>query len=257
MPPGLKTIFTFIAIGLCCSLKGYACVCIPAGFMDKYVQSDFVARVTIVKNFPNKGAALYYKSNIVISQLFKGNHVKSILIEGSSDGKRRTSCDIYFKEGTEMLVYARLGRAGQYTFGSCSGYVVLTNSKVSGVARELEMLDFLKRSKIKTTDKTTYGADLHDELKTLNGIKVSKTFAIYEVTFANDLRVDTVQTVTGFNEEVDTRLKSILKEAHWVSSGALINGSIGAVSAGSKLLVGFYYYPAEGNNPSFISEYDL
>jgi hypothetical protein len=65
----------------------------------KYLQSAFVALVTISETFPNHGAALHYKSNIVIHELFKGKSVRSILVEGSSDGKRRT-CDIFFKKGT-------------------------------------------------------------------------------------------------------------------------------------------------------------
>src|SRR5690606_18539685 len=111
-----KVKFALILIGLFFSFQGNACVCSHYKFMEKYVRSDFVARVTIVKNFPNQDSSLHYKSNIAIKQLFKGNDVKSILIEGSSDGKRRTSCDIYFEEGTEMLVYAYLNGSGQYTF---------------------------------------------------------------------------------------------------------------------------------------------
>nr|WP_295921805.1 hypothetical protein [uncultured Dyadobacter sp.] len=225
--------------------------------MDKYVRSDFVARVTVVKNFPNQGSSFFYESNIVIKQLFKGNNVKSILIEGSSDGKKRSSCDIYFKEGTEMLVYANLDSAGKYTFNSCSGYRVLNHSKFAGEGRELEMLDFLDRNKIRTTDKTFYGANLYDKLKTLRDINTTKTFGIYEITFTKDLRIDTIRTVTGFSPELDNQLISILSEARWVSDRILIDGLKNTVPPGSKLLFGFYYYPAQGNDARFISQWDL
>jgi hypothetical protein len=86
---------------------------------------------------------------------------------------------------------------------------------------------------------------------------VTKTFAIYEITFANDLHVDSVKTITGFSPELDNQLWSILKEARWVSDRVLIDGSKNAVPMGSKLFFGFYYYPGEGNDPSFISEWDL
>ncbi|QRR01400.1 hypothetical protein [Dyadobacter sandarakinus] len=134
---------------------------------------------------------------------------------------------------------------------------MLTKAKRSGEARELEMLDFLNRSKIKTTDKTFYGADLHDKTGSLTGNRLDKSFAIYEITFSKDLHVDTVKTITGFTPELDNQLGSILREAHWVSNRILIDGLKNTVPAGSKLLFGFYYYPAQGNDQSFISEWDL
>jgi hypothetical protein len=224
--------------------------------MEKYVHSDFVARVRIVKNYSNQGASLTYKSTVAIKQLFKGKMVKSILIEGSSDGKRRTSCDIYFKEGTEMLVYARLDGSGKYIFNSCSGYRVITHSDRSAEKRELEMLDFLDRNNIRTTDKTQYGANLDDNLKNLRGIDATKSFAIYEVTFASDLRVDTVKTISGFTADLDEKLSLILRQAHWVSDGIFIDGMKKQVPAGSKLLFGFYYYAGQASFPSLISEWE-
>lgn len=250
-----KIKYAIILIGLCYGLQGYGCVCSHNKFMEKYVRSDFVAHITIIKNFRNLGSSYHYKSNIVIKQLFKGNNVKSVLIEGSSDGKNRTSCDIFFEEGTEMLVYARLDGAGQYTFDSCSGYRVLTHPVDSGQDRELKMLDFLNQDKIKKTDKTLYGVNLHDKLARLKGIETNRTFAIYEITFGNELNVDTIKTVTGFNRELDENLISILKQASWVvtASPEKPRDKI----SGSKLLFGFYYYPALTGYESFISEWDL
>lgn len=225
--------------------------------MEKYVQSDFVARITIVKNFTNQGSSLSYRSNIVIKQLFKGDPVKSILIEGSSDGKRRTSCDIYFKEGTDMLVYARRLDSGQYSFHSCSGYRVLDKTRPATEMREIEMLDFLYKNNIRLTDKTFYGANLHNKLETLNTTNVSKSFAIYEITFTRDLQVDTVKTVTGFTPNLDSEIALILKKVRWRSDRILIDGQKNSVPPGSKLLYSFYYYPPERNHPGFISAYDL
>lgn len=225
--------------------------------MEKYVRSDFVARIVIAKNFPNEGSSLFYKSNITIKQLFKGKPVRSILIEGSSDGKRRTSCDISFREGTEMLVYAWLDSTGRYVFGSCSGYRVLNRPGASGEARELAMLDFLDRNNIRTTDKTRFGADFGDKLTNLRGIDATRSFAIYEVTFARNLRVDSVRTLTGFTPQLDNDIVSILKGARWVSHRELIGGAKNEVPDGSKLLIAFYFYPAESRWANFISETDI
>lgn len=249
--------FVLLLIGITYTLSTSACVCSHYKFMDKYVRSDFVARVSIVKNFPNQGAALHYRSEIEIEHLIKGKNVKSILIEGSSDGKRRTSCDIFFKEGTKLLVYARLDSTGQYIFDMCSGYRVLSDSAGKTQIREIQMLNFLDRHDIRATDKTFYGADLHDKLRKFHGIKTIPDFAIYEITFASNLHVDSVRTVTGFNAEIDIRLAEILQGARWVSDRILIDGKKNEVPSGSKLLIGFYYYPAQAADESFISEWDL
>ncbi|MCF0075484.1 hypothetical protein LZD49_33710 [Dyadobacter sp. CY261] len=249
--------YVLLLIGITFSLSTNACVCSHYKFMDKYVRSDFVARVSIVKNFPNQGAALHYRSEIKIEHLFKGKNVKSILVEGSSDGKKRTSCDIFFKEGTKLLVYARLDSIGQYIFDMCSGYRVLSNPADNGEIREVEMLNFLDRHNIRTTDKTFYSADLHDKLQPVKGINTIPNFAIYEITFASNLHVDSVRTVTGFNTEIDSRLAEILRGARWVSDRILIDGKKNEVPPGSKLLIGFYYYSPQATDARFISEWDL
>nr|WP_295926642.1 hypothetical protein [uncultured Dyadobacter sp.] len=225
--------------------------------MDKYVQSDFVARITITETFPNQGQALHYKSNIVIRQLFKGTPVKSIAIMGSSDGKRRSSCDIFFKKGTDMLVYARKTEGGRYIFDSCSGYVVLTKSGPYKEKRELQMLDFLKQKGISPTSRTQYGVNLNERLKAFRGETLTKRFAVFEVTFTGNLTVDSVATISGFNPALDEKLAEILKQSPWVSDRSGKDAHGNKIPPGSKLLFAFYYYPAEGSGSSFISEYDF
>jgi hypothetical protein len=211
----------------------------------KYLQSDFVALVTISETFPNHGAALHYKSNIVIHELFKGKSVRSILVEGSSDGKRRT-CDIFFKKGTKMLVYAQETNKGQYIFNFCSGYVVLSNAETSGEKRELEMLNFLKHNGIKTNDKSWFGVDLGKKLDAFQGETLTKSFAIFEITFGGNLKIDSVSTIVGFSPDVDQKLIAVLKQSRWFSS-----------PQDTKFLFAFYYYPAQEKYRSFISEYDF
>lgn len=248
--------YLFFLILLAIAVDGNACDCSGPKFMEKYVQSDFVARITITETFPNQGSALHYKSNIVIHQLFKGDAVKSISIYGSSDGKRRTSCDLFFEKGTEMLVYARKADGGRYVFNSCSGYVLLTEPRRNNEERELEMLSFLKQNNIITTSKTQYGVDLSERLKVFQGEILKKRFAIFEITFAGNLTVDSVRTISGFNTALDNKLIEILKQSRWGSDRLGVDDNGNRVAPGSKLLFAFYYYPAEGKSQSFISEYD-
>lgn len=251
----MKYIILLIALAL--AFDGNACDCSEPKFMEKYIQSDFVARVTVTQTFPNQGSAPHYKSNIVIHQLFKGDPVKSLSIYGSSDGKRRSSCDVFFEKGTEMLVYARKADGGRYIFDSCSGYVILTSPRRNNQDRELEMLDFLKQRNIITTSKIRFGADLGERLAVFRGETLRKRFAIFEITFNGNLTVDSVKTITGFNPALDDKLIEILKQSRWVSDRIGLDANGNKVPPESKLLFAFYYYPAEGKYQSFIGEYDV
>ncbi|SEI51714.1 hypothetical protein SAMN05216327_102167 [Dyadobacter sp. SG02] len=46
------TKYLLLLIGITFSLSTNACVCSHYKFMDKYALSDFVARVSTVRNFP-------------------------------------------------------------------------------------------------------------------------------------------------------------------------------------------------------------
>lgn len=249
--------YLILLIALALAFDGNACDCSEPKFMEKYIQSDFVARVTVTQTFPNQGSAPHYKSNINIHQLFKGDPVKSLSIYGSSDGKRRSSCDVFFEIGTEMLVYARKADGGRYIFDSCSGYVILTSPRRNNQDRELEMLNFLKQRNIITTSKIRFGADLGERLAVFRGETLRKRFAIFEITFNGNLTVDSVKTITGFNPALDDKLIEIIKQSRWVSDRIGLDANGNKVPPGSKLLFAFYYYPAEGKYPSFIGEYDV
>jgi len=249
--------YFLLLTGFLITLTANACDCMEPKFLEKYIQSDFVARITITKTFPNQGSSFYYKSDIVIHELFKGRLASSLFIMGSSDGKQRTSCDVFLEKGSEMLVYAKKGNEDHYFFNSCAGYVVLGNIRSDKEKRELEMLNFLKQKSIVATSRTHYGVDISEKLKVFQGESLTKSFAIFEVTFKNNLQVDTVKTITGFRTDLDNKLIAIIKASRWVSDQPVSNAAQNQNSPGSKLLFAFYYYPAQGKYSSIISEYDL
>jgi hypothetical protein len=239
--------------------QAIACVCSHTTFTEKYMWSDFVARAKITKTYVNEGSKMYYKSDIVIQDLYKGDPATFVLVEGSSDGKKRTSCDIFIPENTELLIYARKNDQGQYIFNSCSGYLILDHSRPATQDREIAMLDLLKAKNINFTDKTSYWAHFADALKGFTSVNLDKNFGIYEVTFAFDLRVKSVSTIDGFNPELDGRLIRLLKQAKWGSTRFTSEGIIykNSIPEDSKVLFGFYYYKAAGGYESFIGQYDL
>jgi len=236
-------------IGIMHALAAAGGICIPVEFLRKYEASDFVARVTITSVSSNVGDAFHYQSGIAIRELYKGRRVQEILIEGSSDGKIRTTSDLFFPKNTEILVYARLTEDGQYIFDSCSGYLVLGNTLSHTARRELDMLEVLKRESASRPTPGLYQADLQDQLKALRGVQLSKSFAIFEITFSDSLQVATARTVSGFTQAVDERLKAIISHANWTGRDRH--------SGGKKQFIAFYYYEAEKGQPSFIGTLDV
>lgn len=167
-------------------VQGYACDCTDPTFTEKYMGADFVARVTIKKVFMNKGENMFYKSDILIHDLYKGEWTKSIETEGSSDGKKRSSCDISFPENTELLVYARQITKREYRFDSCSGYVILSAKDGDAHQRELDMLNLLRKQKLNYTNKIWFGKKngFQAELERFKGVQLTRNFAMYELTMS-------------------------------------------------------------------------
>ena len=85
----MKT-FLFIVLTLLAQ-NGFSCTCMEPNFTKKYFQSEFVASVKIVKNYKNVGEQIFYKSEIVIQKLYKGDSLSTLYVEGNSDGRLVTS----------------------------------------------------------------------------------------------------------------------------------------------------------------------
>jgi len=245
---------------LLCYNATFACHCRHKKFAEKYTQSDFVAIAKIVKVYKNEGAEMFYKADISISALYKGNRTSSIYIWGSSDGNSRSSCDIFFPEGTELIIYANRRSKTDYIFGSCSGYVNLT-TKYNSKKREIDMLDSLKKLHINYTSKIRLGTgSFSGALEQFKGIKLDRTYGLYEITFSSELSVKSVRQIIGFGDEIDNKLIQMLEKSGWVSSlhdSSAYEVIKNHIPDNSKHLVGFYFYPAEKGYQSFVSEYDL
>ena len=242
----------------------FACTCMPRKFAEKYVQSDFVAVAKIIKVYQNEGEEELYKADILIRDLFKGENLKSIYIEGRSDGKKGSSCSIFIPENTELIIYAIKNGNNQFSFDSCSGYLILKQegkNRKNTEKRELDMLHVLQARHINYTNKIVFAKKMgfSEELKQYKGIQLSKSYAIFELTFSSDLKLKSLDIISRFENEVDNELVKMLEKSSWLSvdvkSQYVIIKDI--VPEGSKVLVGFYFYEAEGAYESFVSEHDL
>lgn len=241
------TIFLF-SIGI------FACTCDDPKVTEKFIESDFVAKARILKNYKNESSRELYRADIVISELFKGNELKSIYVAGRSDGGIGSSCAIFIPENTELIVYARKNKDGKYSVGMCSGLLYLNKRNLKKQKRELDILKMFKSKKIDFTDKINYRekAKLHKDLEQFKGIELEKSYGIYEITFESDLTITNVKEISGFGNPVDQKLIKIIKSTEWSSFDKGIKDK---VPENSKLLIGIYFYPKEKGNPSFLSQY--
>lgn len=250
--PGL--LFMFL------SINSLACVCMLQKFAEKYTESDFVARARIIKAYKNEGEEELYKADILIYDLYKGHKIKSIYVEGRSDGKRGSSCAIFIPENTELIIYAKKYEKRNFIIGYCPGLVYLNQDKRTFIAerREIAMLDILKKRAVKYTGLLT----LHPETGSFSGqtsrftgISLNKNFALYELIFTADVKLKSVNVISGFDKKTDDELIKILNTSAWKANER--NFARKSIPENSRFLIGFYYYPKEARYESFISENDL
>jgi hypothetical protein len=254
LPPIMKnilqiTIFLF-------SIGVFACTCDDPKITEKFIESDFVAKARIIKNYKNESSREFYKADIIISELYKGEELKSIYVAGRSDGGIGSSCAIFIPENTELIVYAGKNKDGKYSVGMCSGLLYLNKRNLKSQKRELEILKMFKSKNIDFTDKINYRekATLHKKLEQFKGIELDKSYGIYEITFSRDLTIKNVTEISGFKNSIDEKLIEIIKTTEWTSFDKGIKDK---VPENSKLLIGIYFYPNEKRNQSFLSQYYL
>ena len=243
------TIFLF-------SIGVFACTCDDPKITEKFIESDFVAKARIIKNYKNESSRELYKADIIISELFKGEKLKSIYVAGRSDGGMGSSCAIFIRENTELIIYARKNKDGKYSIGMCTGLLYLNNRNIKRQQRELNILKMFNSKNIKFTDKINYRekAKLHKELEQFKGVELEKNYGIYKITFDSDLTIKNVTEISGFGNPIDLKLIEIIKKTEWSSFD---KGLKDKVPENSKLLIGIYYYKKEKGNLSFLSQYYL
>jgi hypothetical protein len=238
------------------SVTMFGCICDPPKITEKYIQSDFIAKVKIVKNYKNENSKELYKADIIISELFKGERLKSIFVRGRSDRNIGSSCSIFIPENTELIIYASKDKDGKYKIGMCSGLLYLSKSRSKSQNRELEILRTFKEKKIVFTDKINYRekSNFDSDLQQFRGIELNKAYGLYEIVFSDDLTIKTVSEISGFGNEVDQKLIEIIKKSEWSSFN---NGIKDKIPDNSKLIFGIYFYPKQKNDLSFLSQFYL
>ncbi|PHR68962.1 MAG: hypothetical protein COA67_11835 [Lutibacter sp.] len=233
-----KTIMKNTLLILCFlfSLKSMACGCLNSSTIDaKYLRSEVVAKVKILKIYKNVDNYLYYKADVLVEKIYKGNdlELKSIYIYGDNDGeligRMGTSCDIFIPLGAELLIYTSKNERGEYTLNQCSGHLDLYTTQKWQKERnklELKVIKKLKRKKIKliyNKGKEVFPSHLYDSLQVFNNIKLRKRYAIFEIDYKSygseklEVELEDIKVICGFNKKLDAQLIEIFKKVVWRS----------------------------------------
>ncbi len=240
----------FLLFFLLAITSSFACTCDPPPITVKYMRSDFVAKIKILKNYKSEGKAELYKADILIEELYKGEPLKSIYVEGrntDNDLDIGSSCAIFIEEETELIAYGSKDNKGRITIGMCSGLVYLTGIYKENGTREIEILRTLKENNISYTNNINIRPkEGLLRLKMFSGIELKKSFAIYEITFSSKMKVKNVREISGFENKIDNKLIQIIQNTNMKLSDTYEN---------CKVLLGIFYYPKERNNKSFLSQF--
>ena len=220
--------------------------------------ADFVAKIRISKVYSNEGDEEIYKSDIEILEKFKGKNLSSVYVNGRSDNKIGSSCAIFIPENTELIAYAYQDKNGRYRMGMCSGLVYYNNRpyiNTNKIANEEAILSTLKKHPVEISKHIRLDTDgqIYHSLKQFKGLNLSRDFALFKLTFTSEAKVKNIELLSGFDTELDKKLIHILKSIEW---RGFKNHKQGNVPEGTRFLYGIYYYKQEGDNPSFLSQFN-
>ncbi|WP_046755266.1 hypothetical protein [Kordia jejudonensis] len=250
--------FHILILFLLFSINGYACKCFTSPIHYKFTQADFVGKIIVKKIYTNKGRERYYKADIEIKELYKGNETKSIYIHGNNGRDFNDSCDIFIDEGQEVLVYLKKHDNGSYYLETCSEPIFLNKADTIEFIKKrnhkkIQILRALKSKNIDFTNTIKFSAkDLDIFLRSYRGIELNTDFAIYEVTFKENLKVKCVQKVRGFQHRIDRKIKKFLKHTEWASR---YKGERNSTPNNSKYLVIIYYGKSKKNSKGYLSDF--
>ncbi len=233
--------------------QALACKCDMPSITDSYVAADFVARFEIIQVYPNEGEENIYKADIKILEQFKGPKIESIYIGGRSDGKLGTSCDVFYPEGSDLLVAARAKPDGRIVFGMCSFTIDFKNKRKDNQL-EMETIMFMNKHYRDLTIPylPIISSNFHEFLFSKSGIKQNEKFAIFEVLLDDQVNASEVKTMKGFGGKIDSEIVDELSKSSWdirfYESDSKIDGPV-------KVIVPVYFHPEENGEKSFLGNF--
>lgn len=244
------------------SIKSFGCSCGIIPFLNKYQSSDFIATAKILKVTQDPKNQDYHDIEIKLIEVYKGNLITKLKLNSALN----TSCSFLTPEDTTWLIFASKGANGVLSFGYCSGsqqidrqfdlvqFPGLDTKYRKSIDLKLEALSYLKRNKISTVNEfelTTNDYSIcHDGLE---GFRTSNRFAVYELNVNQDLTIDKIRVLQEFdNKELSKKLTNCLQ-----NNVKIYVKSMKTIPEKTRLIVMYFYYPAEGKDQSFITTWDI
>lgn len=240
----------------------FSCDCIVTSLISKYEQSDFIATIKIFKVIKDENNKDYHDIDFELINLYKGTSINKLKIESELN----SSCSFLPSENTTWLIFASKDHNGFLSFGACSGseqidrvfdlikYPNLDVKYKKIIDLKLEVLDFIKENKLAVDNKfklmpIDYGLCL-DGLK---GFIEKDRFAVYELIVNRDLSIENIRILKRFNNKnLSKKLTVCLRNNLKITAR-----NVDSIPEKAKIIMIYFYYSAEKENPSFVSTWDL
>ncbi|UPQ78075.1 hypothetical protein M0M57_10620 [Flavobacterium azooxidireducens] len=248
--------------------KLYAVECIPRTLIEKYGQSDFVAKVKI-KKYNTKDEDLVFKMvavevEIEVLELFKGKTLNTFKLytESSMNG-------VYTSDNSTWLIFANYNDEEKLYHYECSGSIQLTisenevrNDNAQRIEErnklKLDVLRFLKENKIEYNNKhfllPKYIEPCQGKLDLSN---LKERFAIYKIKLCKNWTVSEIERLKEFDKkEVTDYFYNCIKDNMYFKN---LEKSIEINKDSFNIILIYYYYPINEYNSDeeFISFQDL
>lgn len=241
----------------------FSCQCQIIKLVDRYQKSEFVAKVKIKKVSEYNENNFYQDAEIEIIELFKGIYIDKIKISNNL----KSSCGLYVPENSIWLIFAKIDDKGNLSFGYCSGSKQIDKNMVSkdypnayenrkkSIELKLSALKFLSLQNIKKTNSYHLNLTYSQAFKnTFQGYDVrASKFAVYEIVVEKDLEISKITALQEFDNKILS--EEILKFMQ--QNLKVDNIKVTEIQEQTKVLKIFYFYEADKENKSFISDFDL
>jgi len=198
----------FVFVGLLISTFGFACKCDYQSFGENFANNNFVAEIEILKvyNVDSKTDEddRFYKADIKILKLYKGEAISSILIRGKIEKTYRSACEIAVSKGDRFLIY--LNAEENFGMSACTPKI---NLDAENIHKERKALEFLISQKITNTNCFYFSGDYFKKFKNL---KPDNNFAVYKLKVNEQSKVESIAVVQDFGTSKDSDIKNVIKE---------------------------------------------
>ncbi len=245
---------------LSASSQLWACVCLPQNFESRYQSSDFIATAKIISVSSLEDNSKFHKVEIQIIELYKGKHITSL----SEASIQKTNCGIYTPANTTWLIYASYDDSGILNFNLCSesmqiddipydpNYPSYKKNVESQIQHTRDILGYLKKKRLSELNKHRLVINMTAPcIQDLHEYDAVYSFAIYELSVSKNLAITKIKNLKTFNNKSLTK-----KLLRCIKKAATINtGKRKEIPSETKVIVIYFYYPREKNNPGFVSKH--